>query len=83
MAVTRQSRDLGGICGERLKYALRGEFHEKQNSECMLAGLEPASHECPLEKPNLPQHKPGSPWNNWPLPTTSPIQGPFFSSAKS
>ena len=25
------------------------------------------------EKPDLPQHKPGSPWENWSLPTTSQL----------
>ena len=49
----------------------------KQNYHCMMAGIElenyASGHEMSNQhsaKPDLPQHKPGSPCENWSIPTT-------------
>ena len=81
-------RNFESIIRATSETTLQAGFQDKRNYLCVLAGVE--IEKCAAivhgmsnqrsEKPDLPQHKPGSPWSHSWLPTTSQLH--FFSQCK-
>ena len=88
IVLTPCCRNFESIIRATSETTLQAGFQDKRNYLCLLAGVE--IEKCAAivhgmsnqrsEKPDLPQHKPGSPWSlSW-LPTTSQLH--FFSQCK-